>query len=105
MRAIVAGQHADKLAHTIDFGFHEGGRAGADVACRTFDPRMGRMLIGRELGFHRRMTRLAAKRHRLGVMVGPVAADGSQQQKNHAAGDKAGEHSFVARPRSGVQLE
>ena len=68
----IAQNHVIELAHAADLGADVVAGTGADVAGDAGDLGVGRVLIGLELGLHRRVANLAAKRVALGNVIGLV---------------------------------
>ncbi len=80
-----------KLLHAVELGLEISGRARTDMACDAFDFGMGRVLRSDELRLHWQMAGLAAELHRLGVLVGLITAEGSDEQEADTARGKNGQ--------------
>ena len=87
-----------QLLYTINLGLEVSSRAGTNMAFDTRHLCVCGVLGGDKLRFHWHMTPLAAKIHRLGVLIGFVAAEGSQKQKANSAERENREDSPVTFP-------
>jgi hypothetical protein len=77
--------------YTVELGFDEIRRAGANVARGTFHLGVRRVLIGDELRLHRLMAGLSAKLDGAGDAVGLVASDCADEQEHGGGSNRDGQ--------------
>ena len=63
----------------------------SDVTVDTGDAGVRRGLVGGEFRMHDRVAELAAELNGIGIFIGPIAADGAQNHKQHEGGEKEGD--------------
>ncbi len=85
------------LAHARELGLHVPAGARSDVAFDASHTRVRRGLIGGELRVHDGMAQLAAEIHRIGELVGLVAADGAHQREDHHEAEHKGDGAALRR--------
>ena len=78
----------ENLTGARKFRFDVPGGAGPDVAIDAGHTRMGRLLVGDELGIHDRVAKLSAKTNRVGEVVGLVTANDAHADEYDHEGEK-----------------
>src|SRR5262245_18870096 len=95
----VAKHRVVQLLYTIELGLEISSRTRSNMAFNTRDLSVGGVLGGHKLRLHRHVTTLTAEIHRLGVLIGFVTAERSQEEKADSADREQSEDSPVAFPR------